>query len=443
MKTKFTYMRRLMIIAVPIMLSNLISQLQMLIDKIFLGRLDITCMSAVGNATSPIWTTMNTMFSLTVGATILTSQAIGAGDEKKAKSLISALFKFNNYLALFWFVFWLIFPRYVFLAMGVSDNLMGMAINYTRIYAPVFLMCGIGSSIISLAQVCEKTKILIVYGLVRSVLNVILDWILIFGKLGFPRLEVNGAALATTIAEFVGGIVILVFAVKSNEFPYKPALSEIISAKFSNYLSTVKMGLPTALEDFAWNFGNLYLMAMLNKISDAAAGIYSIVFGVELLPVVIVGALGNATLTLAGQETGKKQYGNIMKIVLESMFCCILLSFFILGMFLIFPGTIMSWFTTDTAILASAGAYLLVVGINMFPKSTNIIMGSGIRGYGDTKWMLGTQIWGTFFIAITSTIMVLVYKIGIPTLFYVVVADEIIRAGINTARLRYIVKKNK
>ena len=67
--------KKILLIAVPIMLSNLISQLQMLIDKIFIGRLSLESMSAVGNAATPMWTTMSVMFSLTTGATILVSLA--------------------------------------------------------------------------------------------------------------------------------------------------------------------------------------------------------------------------------------------------------------------------------------------------------------------------------------------------------------------------------
>ena len=73
------YLRKLLIIAVPIILSNLISQLQMLIDRIFLGRADNLYMSALSNVTAPMWATMSFCFSLAAGASILISQSVGAG----------------------------------------------------------------------------------------------------------------------------------------------------------------------------------------------------------------------------------------------------------------------------------------------------------------------------------------------------------------------------
>ena len=83
---KAEYKNKLVKIFVPIMLSNLISQVQMIIDRIFLGRMDILYMSAVGNATAPMWTTMSFIYSLSTGASILISHSVGEKDIEKAKN---------------------------------------------------------------------------------------------------------------------------------------------------------------------------------------------------------------------------------------------------------------------------------------------------------------------------------------------------------------------
>ena len=140
------YKRKLLKIAIPITLSQLISQIQMLIDRIFLGRLDILYMSAVGNATAPLWTSMSFVFSLSVGASILISQSVGAEDLEKAKEYSGALIKFNNIIPLILFLFWEFCSPLVFKFMGVPENVIGYCISYTRIFAPVFLLMGLGAS---------------------------------------------------------------------------------------------------------------------------------------------------------------------------------------------------------------------------------------------------------------------------------------------------------
>ena len=77
------YLKKLLTIAVPIMLSNVISQLQMIIDRIFLGHFNKYYMSALGNVSSPMWTTMSFCFSITTGASILISQNVGAKNKEE------------------------------------------------------------------------------------------------------------------------------------------------------------------------------------------------------------------------------------------------------------------------------------------------------------------------------------------------------------------------
>ncbi len=438
---KLIIQKKLLAIAIPLILSNLVSQLQMLIDRMFLGRLDITRMSAVSNASSPIWTTMNVIFSLSVGSAILISQAIGAGDDKRAKELTASLFKYANVPAALLFLFWTILPRQVFTLMGASSDIIDMCVSYSRFYAPVFLFVGIGSAVSTLLQVSEKTQIMVVYGVSRSLINVVLDYIMIFGHFGFPRMEVAGAALATTIAELAGDLIVLVYVIYNKGLKLKPSLSSIISAKLDPYITSIKMGLPTACEDFAWNLGSLYLIVMLNQISATASGIYAIVFGMELIPVCVIACMGSATLTLAGQETGRKNHKGVGTVVSVALVFSFILSAFMLGMFLIFPGTITGWFTTDAGIINKARLYLLIVGIDLFPKSMNIVVGSGIKGHGNTKWMLGTQIFGTFFVIGVSSLLVLGLHRGIASLFCLVVADETLRSAINIWKLKKITEQ--
>ena len=180
---------------------------------------------------------------------------------------------------------------------------------------------------------------------------------------------------------------------------------------------------------------------MLNKVSVEAAGIHSIVFGVELIAVVLVGSIGTATLTLSGFETGKKSVKGVMDVVMCSAYLSWGICAFNLMLFILFPQKILGMFTTDKAVLASALLYLFVVGIDLFPKSGNIIFGSGIKGYGEPSWMLKTQLFGTVFVIAASSFAVMVLHRGIVAIFVIVVIDESIRFILNSMKLYRIKKK--
>ena len=443
MREYIDYIKKILAIAVPIMLSNLISQLQMLIDRIFIGRLSIDSMSAVSNASTPMWTTMSVLFSLTTGATILASQAYGAKENEKARGIIASLFKYNNFIAFALFLFWFICPQVAFGLLGEDAGIMGMSVGYARYFAPIFVLTGIGASVSCLLQVSHKTQIMIWYGISRSLANVVLDYIMIFGKFGFPAMGVEGAALATTIAELLGDAIVLWYVLAAKDIELRPSFAQILKSDFRPYIDTVKMGAPTAFEDFAWNLGNLYLLAMLNQVSVEAAGIHSIIFGVELMAVVLVGSIGTATLTLAGYETGSRNIRGVRDVVVSSAALSWGISLITLMIFIMIPKPILGLFTKDVAIIAAAPIYLLIVGIDLFPKSGNIIFGSGIKGYGEPSWMLKTQLFGTAFIIVLSSIMVLILHLGIKEIFCLVVADETIRFALNSWKLKRISAPHK
>lgn len=441
MKTKYKdYFRRLLIIAVPIILSNLISQLQMMIDRIFLGHADDLYMSALSNVTSPMWTTMSFCFSLVSGASILISQSVGAGDRERIEEYAGAMFKYNNIIPLLLFFFWFFFSEPVFKMMGVSENVMPMCLSYARFYAPVFILTGIAGSLSVVLQTSNYTKPMVVYGVIRAGLNMVLDYILIYGKLGLPALGIKGAAIATAIAEYTGGLFILYVFLTSKKLSTRPTFKGIKKAKLSTYLKSAKLGVNTALEDFAWNLGNLCLIRILNTINEFAAGIYSIIFGVELLAVVIVGAVGSSTMTLTSEATGKKDLEQYKGVCVCAYAICVVVAVAMVIMGILIPEQIMALFTKDASILTTSGIYLFIMGLNLFSKSANIIIGNGIRGSGDTKWMLFTQIFGTIGIVSVAAFLVYVCSFGIMGVFLAVLMDEIVRALINLWKYLKIVK---
>ena len=432
---KSEYKNKLVKIFVPIMLSNLISQVQMIIDRSFLGRLDIIYMSALGNATAPMWTTMSFIYSLSVGASILISQAVGEKDLEKAKNYAASMVKYHNVLPVIMFLFWTFCGSTVFKMMGVTPNVMKLCVTYTRIYAPVFLIIGLGASYGVVFQTSNYTKPLVTYGIIRSVLNIILDWLLIFGNLGFPRMEIIGAALGTTIAEFVGAFYLMYITIrKKDKFFTSPGLKRIIASKIGPYIKSLRLGVNSALEDLLWNIGNLCIIRILNTINEMAAGIYSMVFTVEIIIVVIIAALGSGTLTITGEATGAKDhklYRDVVKTAIRWSFCVAAITLIFIS---IFPKLPLRLFTTDEEVLRISVVYIILMAVNLFGKSGNIILGSGIRGYGDTRWMLITQSIGTAGVVSIAALCVFIFKLGILGVFIAVLLDEAMRALINLIR---------
>lgn len=160
----------------------------------------------------------------------------------------------------------------------------------------------------------------------------------------------------------------------------------------------------------------------------------------EVLAVVIVGAIGSSTMTLTSEATGKKNLAQYKGVCICAYGLCAIVAVVMIILGVAIPEQIIALFTNDASVITTSSIYLLIIGINLFSKSANIIIGNGIRGSGDTKWMLYTQIFGTISISGVAAFFVYVCKFGITGVFLAVLVDEAVRALINLCKYLRIVK---
>jgi Na+-driven multidrug efflux pump len=104
------------------------------------------------------------------------------------------------------------------------------------------------------------------------------------------------------------------------------------------------------------------------------------------------------------------------------------------ALFIILPKQILAIFTNDVSYISYASSFLLIVSVTMFPKAINNVIGLGIRGMGDTKWMLYGQILGTVLVITLSYIFIFIAKMGLMGIFIVFLIDEFVRGMINIFR---------
>ncbi|WP_052078592.1 MATE family efflux transporter [Spirochaeta lutea] len=423
-------------IAFPLMLNMLISQVQLIIDRAFLGRIQVEYMSALGNVTAPLWTSLSVIFAITTGATILMSQAIGADNEPRVRQLAHSVLKFNSLMAIGLFLLWSFFARQIFQAMGVAEPVLGYCLAYMTYLLPVILLTGIISASTSILQSYGFTRPIMIAGIVRSALNIILDWLLIFGNWGFPELGLEGAALATSLAEAGGLIIFLVLLFHPKTLPFTLRVREILRAPLGFYKEISMKGLPSAGEEFLWNIGNLGLLRLLNTISMLAAGIHTIIFSIEIIPAMVFIALGQGVMTLAGHRTGEGNRQEAIRIGYRGILDSWIISTVILVIFLVLPRQILGIFTNDPQTMETSITILVIAGLKSYPRSLNIVLGSAIRGYGDTQWMFKTQILGTILVLGAAALGLFAFNMGIVGVFWAVFLDEAVRGVLNFFRFR-------
>ena len=418
-------------LALPLILQQVCLQLQLWIDRAMLGHVNAEFFSAIGNTTVPYHMITSTITAICGGTAILVAQGVGADNHRQIKSAAESSFLGSSLLSVLAFLFFQCFSEPLFRMMGVRSPILEYSLTYMGILSWSLLILGPVSTATSILQGLGFTRIIMISGILGNLLNILLDWVLIFGKLGFPAMGIAGAALATVIANAAAAPLTILFVLRSPQMPVKLRLSD---SGLRQYRQVLALGIPSGLEYALWNVGNLILVSFLNRLDMMAAGIYTLVFSIETVPLLIYSGFANAGLTLVGQETGAKDPGKARNTGLLCLAFSLAVCLVVAVLFRGFPRQLLSLFTDDVSILDTSVPYLVFVTWILFPKAVNCVIGLCIRGMGDTRWMLYTQIFGTVFMITAGYILILRTDLGLLGIFITLLADEALRSIANLLR---------
>lgn len=418
-------------IALPIVIQGIVFQLQSLTDKAFLGNLGTKYISALGAAQFPYNTTMDAVVALGTGLVIYIAQFVGANKKDKINDYVLSSVFYGSFISTALFLTWLFFAEPILGLLNVDAGILGESARYIKICSGSLLLLGIDSALQSRLQGIGSTKPIMICGVMKVILNILFSYILIFGVFGLPAMNIIGAAIGTLAANLISSLTLIFYClvVKRKEYHLLKNMSACF--KFSFYKAVVKIGIPTALEYFLWNASNLVLIAFLNSLSFKATAVYTLTFGIECVIFAMFNGVGKSAMTLIGQDVGAKNYksaGSYMKIgILINTFLVILS----IAAFTFTGNGILGIFTTDRSLIELTLPFLAFTAVIMFPKSMNVIIGNSIRAYGNTKWMLYSQMIGSVFVVTCSFFLVKVADLGIMAIYITLFADETLRASIN------------
>lgn len=435
-------MRASLIIAVPIILQNLVRHFQIVIDRLFLGNIDPIYLSVIGNVNVPYGTLDLFLFATGTGLSVLAAQALGAKKSSEAKALGESSFTFLTLMGALIFSFWQVAAHGVFELLGAEKVLLDHAVSYVRILSFSSLFLGIDITSGALLSSCGITSPIMLTGLLKTFLNLLLDWVFIFGRLGFPEMGVQGAALATVLANASGAVVLFVVVLVHKKMPFRLHLDEILKASWRVFLKTLKVGLPSGLETFLWFFGQTYILRFMNAISPYASGIYTLAHDFFILALFVYMGFSRSTLTLVGQFWGAGRIREAKQAGWEGQGISLAISL-VWAAVLFFGGRdLLGFFSKDSQVLTQGGQIMQVASLFVIFQTFNVVIGNAIRATGDTLWMLWTQIFGTVFVIGVSALLIFGLGWGLLGVIWTITLDEFLRGAMNTVKF-WLVKARR
>ncbi len=401
-------------IAAPVVAELLLTSLTQMVDVIMVGRLGAYAISAVGLTNQPRFVMLATFVALNVGSTALVARFRGQGNRQEADIVTVQSFLLALLMAALLTVPGVIFAQAMVKFMGADADTLVPATQYFSI-----LMLGLGTmavpiTVSALLRGVGETKISMRYNITANLVNIVFNYLLIYGNLGFPKLGVQGAAIATVIGYGTASVMALraIIGVRARkarllERSKSPDKSERAKARKdmlrgpSGFIELrlaketlkpnipmirriVKIGLPSAAEQLILRVGLMMYVLTITSLGTRVFAAHQIVLTILNMSFVNGQAFGIAATSLTGQALGK---GDPLKAKEASAACqklgALISSLMGLGMF-VFRRPLMGLFTPEADIVAMGmGALVLAALVQPFQSSFQIYTGA-LRGAGDT-----------------------------------------------------------
>ncbi len=351
--TSGSVIKKLILFALPFVLSNFIQSLYSVADMIIIGNYtNAACLTGVSNATQLTMLFTNAVIGLSVGGTVLIGQYLGSGNKSEIKKTIGTTFTLLIVIALALMVVSPFISGLVFRLMHVDTGSMDYANSY-------FITCMMGTLFVfaynALAGVMRgmgDSKHPMVFVIVAAVINVGLD--IVFVK--FFGMEAFGAALATIISQAISVILCIGYLVRNDfVFDFKPRSFRMDKKKL---VGIFKIGFPTMLNNICTSLSFVFLMTMANMTDPAGGGAVGVVGkynGFAILPAI---GISSAISAMVAQNFGANNLKRVKQTFFSGAIIAEAFTAVIFAISCIFPEQILGLFGDDPAIIKLGTDYL-------------------------------------------------------------------------------------
>lgn len=381
-------------------------------DTLMLGSYAADAVGAVGSVNSVLSLFQVVSNIITAGTGILCAQYIGAGKTMEEKQpLILGSLIINTVLGIL-FSLVAVFGGDLLLAMvNLDPALRPYAKEYLSIVGGFLFLQMIAMTFFVVIRSHGKTRSTMIFSVIMNLINVALNYVLINGHFGFPRLGVSGAAIATVFSKVfscvAGGIYLFFFVLPG--FSWKPRWKQMLkSAK-----TVLAFGSPAAGEQISYTLSNLVVMYMINGLGPTVTNTYNYLNMIVSYVYLFSMSLGQGTSIMIGWSVGQKKPEQAKGICLFAIRLSFLIAMVSMAVLCLVRKPLFGLVMKDSEIVTLAASVVLTNFIREAGRSRNLVLVNALRAAGDVRfplyiglvsmwlfnvgfsWLLGLQLgWG-------------------------------------------------
>jgi len=426
----------------PIFLGLLAQNVINVTDTAFLGRVGEVALGAAAMGGLLYICVYTIAFGFSVGSQILIARRNGEGNYRAVGPIMwqGTAFSFGMAVCLLILMYFSAAPLIRLLI--TSDSIYGATYEFFTWRIWGFLFAFVNVMFRGLYIGITRTKVLTMNAVVMALVNVILDYALVFGELGLPEMGVRGAALASVIAEASSLLFFLLYTYYKVDLK-KYGLNRFGQFDLSMVLRILRISCFTMVQYFlAMAIWFVFFMA-LERLGQRQLAVANIVRSVYVVLLIPVQALSTTANTLVSNLIGAGGSSGVVTLLHKISRMSFLIMVVCVGLCVAFPGSILSVYTNEEALLVeSVSALYVVCGAMLIASLANVYF-NGISGTGNTQAALVLEIFVQVFYALYIIVVGMVIQAPVDVCFTTEVIYYVLMLGSSLIYLKKAKWQNK
>jgi len=437
--TQGSVIKHLLGMAAFMAVSMLVSTLYLLADLYWVGSLGKEAIAAVGVAGSLMMIVMALTQMLGVGTTTLISHAAGQKDQKRAELVFNQSFVMSIVVALALGVVGFALRDVYCNSFSADAETAALAKSYLNWFLPALLLqfplVAMGSAL----RAHGLIKPTVAFQLLSVLLNIVLAPVLIFGWIGFPKMGVTGAAVASFVAILVADIGIMIYF--ETKYHYLRFRFSLMRPQFDTWGKMLRIGVPAGAEFILLFFYILLVYRIIRDFGPAAQagfGVGARVMQALFLPVV---ALSFAVSPVIGQNFGGRHAGRVRQTVYSALGIAAAMMFVLALITYLAPAALIRPFSSDPQVIAFGSEYLRIVALNFVAAGIVFTSSSIFQGIGNTWPPLFSSMTRLALFALPAFLLARTPGYQLKHIWYLSVGSQLIQMCVNLWLLRHELRK--
>jgi len=423
-----------------------LTQLAAIINMMMVGGLGAWAIAAVGLTNQPRFLLMTMFMALNVGATAMIARSKGAGNQSRANLFLRQALMINFVLTIFMSLSGFFAAEFMVNFMGAPDRqILEAGAVYLRIQMISFPLFAITATITAALRGAGETRIPMIYNLVSNIVSVLAGLVLIYGHLGFPRLEIVGASIALVIGQGVA-FILAAAAVLSRKFYITLSFKQSFKPDIEAIKQITKIGIPSMFEQMVMRVGMIIYNRAVAGLGTIPFATHQILFNIQAMSFMTGQAFAVSATSLVGQSLGRKRPDMAHLYAARTRRIGMIFAVFLGVVFFVFGSQIISFYTYDTDIISLGGDIMMMMAFILPLQSSQFILAGALRGAGDTR--------ATAIITFVSVLIIRpflaiglieIFALGLWGAWIALVADQVARSALvwfrfNSGKWKAVVK---